>query len=153
MTGPLIRPGRLQDAVALAGRLRRADALEALLATGDGEFDVLTSSVALSNECWAAEDGGKVIAVGGVTFDYERNLGYPWLMGSDEMLKYPVTLVKVGREAVARWAPRCRTLMNYVHAENEVHIRWLKRIGFTMGQTIPEFGEGKAPFIHFYRES
>lgn len=38
-------------------------------------------------------------------------------------------------------------LGNYVDERNEVHIRWLKRVGFTVIKRHPHFGFEQRPFL------
>lgn len=155
MRGPLvIREGTVADALSLSSRLRIADLREIILTAGPDVERTLVASVECSVECWAAEEHGVVIALGGLSMaSSDVPIGIPWLLGSDEVLKYPIRLVKEGRLAVARWESLCEVLTNMVHRDNRVHIEWLKKIGFSLGPTVPEWGEGKAPFIQFYRYS
>lgn len=154
MSPLIIRPGTLADARSLAPRLRPADERELKLSSGGTSRDILQASVSMSDEVWAGESEGVVIALGGLTlFDGPQRLGVPWMVGSDELLQHPIKLVREGRRFVSQWEKRCQVMTNFVHAENHVHIEWLKRIGFTMGHTFPEWGHGKAPFIQFYRYS
>lgn len=154
MSRVLIREGRWQDAIDLAPRLRPADLLEMKLSSGPDIETTLLKSVALSDECWAGEEDGQLIALGGVApFPGLPGCGAPWLVASEEAVRRPIQLVKAGREYAARWGEKYPLLLNYVHAENAVHIAWLKRVGFTFGDTLPDYGIGKAPFTLFYRYS
>lgn len=148
MSGIIIRKGTPADAESLTPRLRAADALEAHLAGA-----TLAGSMALAAEVWAAEEDGKVIALAGLALIEGTDIGLPWMVGSDELSKHPVSLVREGLAFVARWERRCSVLTNFVHAENTASIEWLQRLGFTMGQRFPQFGPHKAPFIHFSRNS
>lgn len=150
---PIIRPGVHEDASTLAPRLRPQDALELTLSDGPDLASTLARSVAFSTDCWAAEEDGRVIALGGFGVAEGTAIGIPWMVGSPEVTKYPVKLVSVGREAVARWEPLCEVMMNFSHAENRLHHRWLERIGFTLAKDPIPWGHAGAPFIQFYRYS
>lgn len=144
----IIRKGTPEDGESLAPRLRAADALELELAGA-----TIRQSIKLSSEVWAVEEEGTVIALAGLALVERTNAGVPWMVGSDDLLKHPIRLVREGRLFVARWEKQCAVLTNFVHAENLAGIEWLKCIGFEMGQTFPQWGPGKAPFIQFQRHS
>lgn len=147
-----VRQGTAEDALSLIPRLRIADLRECILLGGpDVETSVLRS-VEGSDEVWVGEAGGKVIALGGVAFRGSKPgtlIGAPWLIGSDELLDHKRQLLLVGRVETERWLAQCDILCNFVHADNTAHIEWLKRIGYTMGKTIPSYGHGGAPFTFF----
>lgn len=153
MSKPLIRPGTLQDCLSLAPRLRPEDALELELASGKTPLEVLKESLEVSSECFAAEADGLVIAMGGCRYIEEMSVGVPWLVGSPEILNHPVSLVAAGRVAVDRWGKNCSVLCNLTHAENHVHHRWLRHIGFSFMPDPWPMGPTRAPFLQFFRHS
>lgn len=152
MSRVTIRPATAEDAIELSARLRDADLLELCLTSLMPPSALLSYSVSMSLEAWVGVGNGKVIAVGGFGIYPGSSIGIPWLVGSPEVLKHPVQLVKVGREMVAKWSPLCSLMSNYVHKDNHVAIEWLKRIGFSMGPVVP-YGPFSSPFIKFYRKT
>jgi hypothetical protein len=44
-------------------------------------------------------------------------------------------------------------LENLVYAGNDVHVRWIQRVGFELVELLPEFGPYKQPFWRFRRDS
>jgi hypothetical protein len=148
----VFRDATLADALSLAPRLRAGDLLEITLASGQTAEYVLVQSIGLSDgTAFAAieSDTGVVIAMGGVVAHGE--VGVPWLLGSEEVRKYPAVLICAARDSTLEWSKKHPTLINFVHAENRLAIRWLKHIGYTLGQLFPSYGAGKAPFYQFYR--
>lgn len=139
------------DAAALAPRLREADRVELTLSSGPDLLRTLEESIAGSSENITATIDDEVVGIGGCGFT--DGVGVPWMVSSDALTQRPLSLTRIGLFSIERYAPQCKALINYVHAHNHVHIAWLQRIGFTLGETIAEYGVGKAPFIQFYRYS
>lgn len=149
------RQATLDDAVSLSKRLRREDAIEVSLTTGDAPEATLKASVGspAAEESWAAVGtDGKVIALWGV-HRYQLVAGIPWMLASPEVTRYSKRLVKDGRQWVNRINLSFPILTNMVHADNTSAINWLKSLGFTIGALYPEFGVGKAPFYQFHKYS
>jgi hypothetical protein len=132
--------------------LRECDRREIALATGDPTVKVLLDSLAVSEEAWVAEgDDGKLLGIYGVA--KVDDMGGPWMLATPEVCRYSKALVKDGREWVKDLLLRYPALFNFVHAENTKSIAWLRSLGFTIGELVPEFGAGKAPFHLFYQLS
>lgn len=153
MSKVTIRPGTVEDAVSLGPRLREEDAMELTLTSAGTPTDILKESLEFSDECFSAVVDGVVIAMGGFALEPKTSMGIPWLVGSPEIERHPVTLVAAGRSAVDRWEKQCTVMANVTHQDNVVHHRWLKAIGFTFLDAVVPLGPSKAPFLQFYRYS
>lgn len=79
-------------------------------------------------------------------------IGNPWMVGAKALE------TRAGWRAIALIAPDCfehykhrfpKLLYNLVDERNTVAIRWLERLGFTMGRTFP-VGSSQLPFRVFY---
>lgn len=153
MSIPTIRYTEMKwDLPGFAEKIRPADRVELLLSNGCDIQETLEYSVRLSDECFVAEtpeDG--VLCLFGVGPAQEPAVGIPWMVGTDAMLKHPKGLIQGGRWATERWLEKYPTLVNFVHAANAVSIAWLQHIGFSLGQLVPNYGVGQAPFYQFYR--
>jgi hypothetical protein len=126
-----------------------------MLSAGPDLETTLLDSVLHSDECFAGVLEGRVIALWGISLlplD-GKQVGVPWLVASPEALKFPMKLVGIGKEMVARWEHQCDYMTNLTHAENTVHHRWLDRIGFTFTPGTTPVGTHQAPFRQFYRYS
>lgn len=77
--------------------------------------------------------------------------GSPWLLGADKLIDTRKEFIPQAMEWVERANDDYPLLLNYVHAENSVSIRWLKSLGFKFTQYIKEHGVGKEPFYQFVR--
>jgi hypothetical protein len=111
---------------------------------------VIRDGVARSTWCHAVRIDGKLLAIFGVaplgTVLDPR--GVPWLLGTPEL---PRCRRALGRHAPAYIASMLASyphLLNHVHAENTVAVRWLRRMGFTLHAATPHPVTG-APFQLF----
>lgn len=146
----IVRPATVADCIRLFPLLREGDRKEIALATGDSTVKVLLDSLKVSEEAWVAEgDDGALLGIYGVA--NVNGMGGPWMLATPEVYRYSKALVKGGREWVKGLLLRYPMLFNFVHAENTKSIAWLRKLGFTIGELVPEFGAGKAPFYFFHQ--
>jgi hypothetical protein len=143
------REARLADAVDIAGRLRRADAVEIQFATGLPARSAVYQSFAASRRVWVATVNGRPECIFGIA-EVNPVVGCPWMVGTDEVLRHQRELLRAGRSIVEDMNAAYPLLENFVHADNTPSIRWLGRLGFRFKEPIP-FGPQKQPFIPFFR--
>ena len=74
------------------------------------------------------------------------SVGIPWLLATDDIRQIGVRFIRGSRPIVDDWLTRYEVLENFVHAGNEISIRWLKWLGFDLQETITVNNE---PFIRF----
>lgn len=132
----MIREATIEDAFALAPRLRAADRAE-LEAQGHLDMDVvLAESIAVSTPPLAFEVAGEVHALFGCAPG--PGYGIPWLLGSEALFSVSnqKALLALPFEHVPQWLDQYGVLLNMVHTENDKSIRWLKRIGFTIEPAV-----------------
>lgn len=72
----------------------------------------------------------------------------PWLVGTDTLLRFGGALNRYGKAYCAAALGEFRLLVNFVDVRNEASVRWLKRLGFTMGPPQP-YGVQGLPFMRF----
>jgi hypothetical protein len=130
----MLRPATIDDAFALAPRLRLAD-IEEVQAAGHPDMDVvLAESISTGSESWAFEVDGVVHAIMGVVD--AKEFGVPWMLGSDEIFKYRKALLTLPHAYLPRWLEQFGLLQNLVHSKNRRSIRWLQSLGFTLGPPV-----------------
>jgi hypothetical protein len=130
-----LRPPTLADAAWLARNLREADRAE--LQAGSGE-SVAAQIVDALAECppgsaWALAPaaGGSLLCLGGVR-PIDESSAVIWCLGTPELDRHPLLLQKTARGLIRRYFkehPRCRELINAVHADNTRAVAWLVRLG------------------------
>jgi hypothetical protein len=76
-------------------------------------------------------------------------LGIPWLLMSEKPLKHKQLFEKYTPGVIEYWQSLFDRMENYVDADNEVALRWLNRIGFTVDKEPVPYGVMQAPFYRF----
>lgn len=133
-----------------APRLRAADRAELEAATGPDMLAILRDAIARSGgRAFTAVAGDEPISLFGFApFHSLSDTAAPWMVGTDTLPRYGGALNRFGRAYCAAALGEFRRLVNYVDVRNEISVRWLKRLGFTMGPPQP-FGVQGLPFMRF----
>jgi hypothetical protein len=142
-----IVPARPNHTGTIASRMREIDRLECW-AVGHSPKDALRLGILASTVVWTAKVDGRPEAMFGATpLSFIEGRGRPWLLMTDDAMKHRSALLRLGRvytEAIHRHYP---ILQNWVHAENEVAIRWLARLGYAIGSVDVMRGVPMRPFV------
>lgn len=147
----IVRRAVEADCHVMFPKLREQDRNEIALSSGDHTVAVMLRSLSVSDEAWVAvNDAGEPFCIYGV--GNVQGYGSPWMVATPEVHRYAKRLVRDGRKWVASIQSRYPLLFNFVHSENSASISWLSSLGFTVGELVPEYGAGRAPFHYFYRE-
>jgi hypothetical protein len=93
---------------------------------------------------------GEVIALCGVVATPTPGVGSVWMVGTKAISRHRTRFLREGRKWLDVKFSDYRCLGNFVDARNELHIRWLKHLGFTFADPIP-YGPFGLPFIPFYK--
>lgn len=147
-----IRAATPRDAYTIVPLLREADKREIDASHGTDHEAALYNSIAESDEAFfVSRPDGFPLAVFGVgNTPQSPHIGHPWMIGTDEMLKYRKALVRDARKWVDAKLDTYIILSNYVDSRNAAHINWLKRMGFTVN-TDAIISFNSVPFYCFYR--
>lgn len=118
----------------VAAHMRAADRLEVAAASGRTPLEALSIGFAISDECVTAlsPEGTPVVIFGIAPVCRLTGVGSPWLLGTDEALRYRRHFFTDPPKVLAAMLESYTTLENYVHAENTLSVRWLQKIGFTL---------------------
>lgn len=132
-------------------KLRDADKQEIMAMHGFGVdyLSVIQNAIRVSKECYVAEMDGEVILIFGVaTFNEKKNIGSPWLLGSEKSVKLAKELIADGKIYTNGWLDIYDSLLNFIDERNTVSKRWLKRIGFEIHEPVPvgKLGKNFHPF-------
>lgn len=142
-----IVPSVAGDVLELKDNLRAED-IQECQAAGLTPLKALVEAYVLSELCYSAKVNGKTEAMFGVTsFQQPKGYGAVWYLGSDVSFKYPIALVKGGRQYMEEWLQKFNVLYNRVDARNLRHIEWLKCIGFKFTDKTDINGY---EFLNFY---
>lgn len=135
------------DEVRFVGeRLREADRAE-VLALGVRPELGLRMTAAASDYAWC----GRINGIPSMIFGCSRNLlserGEVWALGTDNCTSHPREMLIYGRSVLRMMLDIFPVLENYCDARYKASLRWLKKIGFVVGE--PEsFGANGALFCH-----
>lgn len=143
-------PALPQHVAELCPVLREADRLEVQALTGLPPEIALREALAASGAPLVAHVDGGIAGIFGV----EPVIGFPevgvvWFVGSDAVSRHAVEFQRLSRSWLVGAHRRHPLLTNRVDARNELHIRWLRRMGFSLVQRIEHWGAERRPFIEF----
>jgi hypothetical protein len=145
------RPANWGDCRELAPFLRKQDEKEVMASDGLSPLRALQESFKASyGECHTIiHEDGSIVGMFGLAVN--GMFASPWLLGSDKLPETKKVMLPVS----AKWVEEMNTshplLLNFVHAENTVSIKWLKSLGFQFINLVKEYGVGREPFYQFVR--
>ena len=131
-----IVPATEAMALALAPRLRAADRAEVEALGHSAESALLTS---LRGALWAraALLGDRPVCMWGVgAASLIGGVGYPWMLGSALLDRFPRDLLRVSRAQLAEMQTLFPQMEGYVDARYAKAVRWLSWLGFTLGAPV-----------------
>ncbi len=142
-----IVPARPFHVGTLAQRMREIDVLECAI-TGLTPKEALRKGLLGSAIVWTAlVDGRPEAMFGAVPTSTIEGKGRPWLLMTDDALRHRKALVRLGWRYTQALHRHFDILENYVHAENDVAIRWLARLGYAVGAVDVYGGYPVRPFV------
>ena len=145
-----VRPSVLEDVEYLAPRLRDEDVAEARAHSGLSAYDALKIGFENCLNCGTGVLKDEPILMFGAS-QILPDVGMVWMLGTDKIAEGRVSVLRQSKEWLAELHEEFELLFNYVDARNEVHIKWLKWLGFSFINLHPEFGVGKLPFYQIVR--
>jgi len=149
------RPSTDDDLQPLADTMRKMDAHEVMCSSGVSPFLALKGSKRMSPECNTIVEVGteRPVAMYGVAVDsMHPKSGVPWMLVSDYLFtskEHNNQFIKGAKKWVAQKQREFTVLVNYVHCDNKLAIRWLKKLGFVFTRKVEDFGLGDEPFYEF----
>jgi len=148
MKSMTVRTATEEDALSIAGRLRQAD-LKEIHAAGRDPESCLVEGVKEGDRCLVAvdEDDEPQIIFGTAPSPHPM-LGFVWMMATPAIRDCWIQLLKETPRWTDELAHGYEVLGNLVHAENLLHIRWLKWAGFVFLRKVEFNGHG---FYEFAR--
>lgn len=145
-----VRRATIEDVKDIATRLRQSDIDEIKAASGKTPEESLTSALEQSQlGTWVGVYKGKPEIIFGCAHTPDRSIGLPWMVCTDALKDSPREFMVKCKLWVKGFTRQYPVLKNFVSADNELHIRWLKWCGFEFTTLHEEYGEGKRPFWEF----
>jgi hypothetical protein len=150
MTGLILVPSVMEHVAPIADNMRKQDRDEVWAAIKTGPHSALLRSYIISDKSWTVMEGDRPIVMFGCRlFNALSNIGSPWLLGTDAVIKHKRQFLIEGRKILrTEIMPRYSGLLNYVDARNTVSINWLRWLGFDIMDPEP-YGALRLPFHKF----
>lgn len=137
---------------ALAADMRQADVDEIWASNHHTPIEALMNGLAKSDRSVIVTvDDEPCVMLGLVIRDILSGAGVPWLLGTETALKHKRKFLTQVPVVIDEMLTICPRLFNYVHVDNKVSIKWLKRIGFTIDEPVP-YGRDNELFHKFHLE-
>lgn len=139
-----------EHAIALAPTMRKADAAEVWASGRYSPQEALLESLRASAEAYTLLIDGEPAVMWGVVPLPTRTLlappaGAVWLLGGEAVTRHKRLFLRLSRVGLARLLERYPVLVNAVDARYVQAVRWLRWLGFTVGEAQP-FGVAGLPF-------
>jgi hypothetical protein len=83
------------------------------------------------------DDDTPLAILGIVLRDFLSGVGVPWLLSTEQALKHKRQFLELSPPVIEEMMSMCSRLVNYVHVDNKLSIRWLKWLGFTVEDPKP----------------
>lgn len=130
----------------LAARMREIDRQECAI-MGHGPKEALRLSLRYSTLAYTCKIDGRPEAMFGLSsICLLTGEGSPWLLMTDVAAKNAKALVRDGRRYSVLFQTVFPTLRNHVHADNHVAVRWLRRLGYAIGEVTDMNGHPMRTF-------
>ena len=122
----------------IAERMRAADVEEVDAASGITPCEALEFSFGRSSLAVTALFGGRPEAMFGVgDVNVLAGIGAPWLLATDRAVEQQRLFLCRSRVWCGKLTARYALLRNMVHDRNEPSKRWIRWLGFTLGEPRP----------------
>lgn len=144
--GLVVRRSTFGDIWDLSAVIRPEDAAEVAAASGRSPVESLMDGLLNSQECWTARNSRQdILAMGGVVWNMENQVGIPWMLCSVIAEKHKLSLVKLMRRLNARWIRHYERLYNTAWVHNPMHVAIIKSLGYQTQQD--------GDWVKFYMEA
>lgn len=147
-----LRPTTVDDVAFLAPNLRQADREECLAATGREPLGPLLDGLRMGDKTYTmVAPTGVPVGLLGVGKSIIPDAGVIWLSATPDIEKYQITFLRHSKAVLKQLQQDYLVLHNCVDARNELHIKWLKWMGFTFIAKHEKWGVQQRPFHEFVR--
>ena len=132
--------------------LRKADSVEARRAGATSDADAVADSFHLSTDRYAVLVDDECIAMFGVhPISLLAPVGMVWMLTSPEVETYWLRFSRMSKIIAEKLFRRWEYLFNWVDAEHQESIDWLKWVGFDVSDVRVPYGPQNYPF-HFFEK-
>lgn len=130
------------DVEHVAAGMREADRAECR-AMGCDPKSALLISFYDSEECMAGLIDGEPVMLFGVRLPLFEDYAEIWALGTDRCAEAPVSMVRWGRRVTDSFFRYSDVLENWCDARYDAALKWLKLLGFEIGEPEPRGPNGE----------
>lgn len=146
-----IRKSIQADILPIAVNMRKEDAKEVWDSNRYTPYKALLKGLNSRGDAWTIVVSGVPIGMVGVARGTLLcSKGTPWLLGTDALIDDKKLFLRISRVVLKNLSEGFSSLENYVSIENKCSLRWLRSLGFTIGEDIKSITG--VTFRRFYRE-
>lgn len=138
---PGIRASELADVHHLQNLLREADMVELRAQKMDSTAALMHGYFRSYPHSYTITVDDEPVAMYGVVPGLDPNIAAIWLLGSDKLLEAQIWFLRNAKGVLEDLISGFDLVHNVVHEDNEVHIRWLRWMGFSFLRHTPPFHE------------
>lgn len=149
LSKPFVRAPTFQDCIELSKTMREEDKREIWHYARLSPLNSLIEGLHYSDRCWTVEWNGSVVAMFGVVRE-EEDVGVPWMLASEDLKKIKKSFLRECHQYVERMFDGFQVLKNCAWSQNNIHIQWLKWLGFQFLPARPQGFDGEL-FYEFYK--
>jgi len=150
----ILRPSVLSDIAVVAKNMREEDVNELKAMNGDCPEGCLLYCYFMSKPCLTTVSRhGHLMSMGGVVPE-GKDGGRIWLLGCQSMFDDPIDkrwFLRSSKKTLAEMQKLYPLLFNLVDARNEVHVKWIGWLGFTLYQKTSTLGPESRMFYEFVK--
>jgi hypothetical protein len=121
--------------------MRQEDRAEVLAWSGLDPWAALQESVRRSPDCKTATADGRIACMFGVA-EAAPGVGLPWFLGTNLVDRHGSHMWRTAPRHLLGYLDRFPVLMNAVHADNLLALRWLERLGAKIYPACPQGAAG-----------
>lgn len=141
------RSATLIDCHYVANHIRAEDRAE-VASLGKTPLDSILQGYIYGDKKWALLIEDEPIAICG-TVPITKDIGAIWLLGTDKLFTHKVAFIRRNKELLSAASAGYEMLCNIVDSRNELHIRWLRWLGFSFIRSTTERSVDGTPFYEF----
>jgi hypothetical protein len=145
----VIRPAVPADAGRIATLLRKQDRIECIAASGQPpEVGLPAAFSVLGHDIIFAEtkNGDPILIAGTSPFPGPPGIGVIWMLATPLLERFPKSFIREGKAWIEKQHDKYPALCNWTWAENDLHVRFLRFMGFAFGKPVQVRGTTFLPF-------
>ena len=136
----------------IADHMRDEDVAEVWASNNHTPWESIDVSMSMTDWAVVIEANGIPLAVLGLRrANMLTGSGVPWLLSSEDALDHKRSFLELTGPVIQEMLDKCPRLVNYVHVENKLSVRWLKWLGFKLDDPVMNPATG-AMFRRFHME-